>query len=58
MTDGGEGLERGMVRCRLIWNNAMVEFEQCASRDPFPTLAHYRENTNGAGSYGWTLKTF
>ena len=39
MTDGGEGLERGMVRCRLIWNNAMVEFEQCASRDPFVSHA-------------------
>jgi len=51
MADGGESGGR-VVRCRLIWNNAMVDFEQRVSRDSFPTFAHSRRNTGVAGFLG------
>ena len=51
MADGSESGGR-VVRCCLIWNNAMVDFEQRVSRDSFPTFAHYRRNTGVAGFIG------
>lgn len=63
MTGGGWSVGRGMVRCRLIWNNAMVGvLVYCVSRAMFPTLAHSRENRKAAGQFGtnydeiWRMK--